>query len=512
MQQASSTLKPTNETLDSLQEQLQSISVDDVAGIFDLTGCEELLKSTISVCPDCLNHAMAVVYVDDGRVWKNTLCNVHGVSKAVLEQNAAFYRVTNKDKWGVRYTEDRQFDIPAYSKCCGTSCGAKAPSDRGAVDYQQQLGNKSCTVLLEVTNACNLACRVCYADARGDRILAFEEVKAHIQQLTDAKGFIDSVQVTGGEATIHPNFWDIVDWLFHQQSIGKIYLPTNGIEFSKPEIVQKLKMYRSKILVLLQFDGGLPNANKAMRRADTQRVRQKVIKNLDRIGVCMQLTMAVTHQLNESEISWVVEQGLKHRHIRLVGILPAFYTGRFELPTDPVERPTLSTVVLAIGDALAKHVGKEDFVPIPCSHPNCGWTSLFARRFGLLFNITQKINLEEVMNEVAYKTILDKREIRSVLGDGGRALVGRVLTWVGRRLVRPKDVFGIAIKPFMDRFNYDADRVANCCHQILDTKGNLISFCEYNTRLRASDTWASKPQLDGRHKAVAKAVERSFDD
>ena len=224
----------------------------------------------------------------------------------------------------------------------------------------------------------------------------------------------------------------------------------------------------------------------------------------------MQLTMTIAQDVSEEEIGWVVAQGLRHRHVRLVGMLPAFYTGRYELKTDPLRRTTLSTVVHSVARAMPRRVTQKDFVPIPCSHPNCGWTTLFARRFGLLFNITQKIDLESVMNEVAYKTILNKEEIHSVIGGGRESLIGRLLTRIGRQFVRPKDVFGIAVKPFMDRHTFDYDRVANCCHHVLDTHGQLVSFCEYNTRLRAHDSWSAKPQISGRHTNVAHAVAKSF--
>jgi hypothetical protein len=62
-------------------------------------------------------------------------------------------------------------------------------------------------------------------------------------------------------------------------------------------------------------------------------------------------------------------------------------------------------------------------------------------------------------------------------------------------------VFGIAIKPFMDRHSYDQDRVSNCCHHILDTHGNAVSFCEYNARLRHRDPWTRMPVLEG-HRPV----------
>jgi hypothetical protein len=71
----------------------------------------------------------------------------------------------------------------------------------------------------------------------------------------------------------------------------------------------------------------------------------------------------------------------------------------------------------------------------------------------------------------------------------------RALARLARRLIRPRDVFGIVVKPFMDRYNYDQDRVSACCHHVLDTHGRLESFCEYNARHRAADSWAHLPQL-----------------
>ena len=137
-----------------------------------------------------------------------------------------------------------------------------------------------------------------------------------------------------------------------------------------------------------------------------------------------------------------------------------------------------------------------DFVPIPCSHPNCGWLTLFVRRFGLRINIARHIDLASVMNQVAYKTILSKREIRDMVGSHQPALWSRLIGAIGRRLVRPTDMFGIAVKPFMDCYNYDQDRISNCCHHLMDTNGQPTSFCEYNALLRPTDLWDKYPVLN----------------
>ena len=41
-------------------------------------------------------------------------------------------------------------------------------------------------------------------------------------------------------------------------------------------------------------------------------------------------------------------------------------------------------------------------------------------------------------------------------------------------------VLTISIKPFMDAWTYDQDRIDGCCVHILDREGNPVSFCEYN--------------------------------
>jgi len=137
----------------------------------------------------------------------------------------------------------------------------------------------------------------------------------------------------------------------------------------------------------------------------------------------------------------------------------------------------------------------DDFLPIPCSHPNCGWVTLFARRFGLFANIARHIDVDAVMNDVAYKTVLDTQQMRGIIGTRRTSWLRSLAATAGRKLVRPRDVFGVVIKPFMDRFTYDQDRVSACCHHVLDTHGRLESFCEYNARHRAQDSWAHQPRL-----------------
>ncbi len=471
---------------------------------FALLESDRLLKTTLSLCSDCLQHLPAAVYERDGRVWLAKHCALHGAQQAVLENDARFYRLSNKDRWGRAYAADRVLEFPAFSEgksCCGPDQDCGAPTDIAWThDFADQRGNKSCTVLVEITDACNLACRVCYAESSGDRILPLDQFKTHMLGLLQLKGQLDSVQITGGEAALHPQFWEMLHWLADQAGVAKIYLPTNGIEFGKPGFAERLLPLRHKVLVLLQFDGTDRPTNRLLRRAAPERLRQRLLQKLNRLDIPMQLTMTLSRGVSEHDIAWVVAQGRRYRNVRLIAMQPAFFSGRYELEPDPADRLTLSDCVKGVVAGVSGSTRESDFLPIPCSHPNCGWVTLYARRFGLFANIARHVDLNAVMNEVAYKTLLKEREMQEIIGTRRSGLRGW-LARLARRLIRPRDVFGIAIKPFMDRYNYDQDRISNCCHHMTDTHGRLISFCEYNARLRRQDSWQDLPQLPGHVRA-----------
>jgi hypothetical protein len=476
--------------LHSIREKLKALDASAAVGYFQLASFDRLLKSTISLCPECLAHVPAVVFSREGRVVARKNCEQHGFSEAVMENDVEFYHLSNKDRWGRAYSEERVMAFPEFGSTCGGGCGDYAENAL----FADQMSNKSCTILVEVTNACNLACPVCYSDARGDRKMPLATFKEHILRLIDKKGTLDSVQLTGGEAVLHPEFWEMVSFL-HAQRVKKIYLPTNGILFADPQVAGQAGPFREKLMVLLQFDGRTTKTNKAMRHANPAAIREQVIENFGRLGVHMQLTMTITLGVNEQEVGWVVETALRHQHIKVAALQPVTYSGRYELTQDPMQRMTLSDCVKSVVNQLRQHTKPTDFKPIPCSHPNCGWITLFVQRFGLTANLARHIDLSDAMDRAANRTLLNSQELRSIVGTEERGLLSRVGMWAGRKLIRSTDVFAIAIKPFMDRFNYDQDRVSACCHHLMDTKGNPVSFCEYNALVRPRDSWNVFPFL-----------------
>jgi uncharacterized radical SAM superfamily Fe-S cluster-containing enzyme len=463
---------------------------------FELAPTARLLKTTLSLCPECLEPVACAVYAEGGRVLGRKSCPRHGRSEAVFENDERYYFLSNKDTSGRSYAHDRVFDIPPYEMPGGGACCEGGACGTGT----DQSANKTCTILVEITNACNLACPVCYSDAKGDRMLPAATFERYIERLVEQKGGLDSVQLTGGEALLHPEFWRMVAFLHAHPRVNKIYLPTNGILVSRPEVLERLAGVRDKLMVLLQFDGLSTETDRTLRAASPGQLRARAVRELHRLGIAMQLTMTIAEGVNEGEIGAVVRYGLGYDSVKVIALQPVTTSGRYTVPLDPMRRSTLSDIAKSVARASGLSLREADFVPIPCSHPNCGWITLFVRRFGLTTNILKFVDLGRVKEQVAYRTLLSSSELRRAVGSGGGPLQ-RLLAWLGKRLVRSTDVFTVAIKPFMDRHTYDQDRVKNCCHHLLDTQGNALSFCEYNALLRAQDSWASFPELPTRARA-----------
>jgi tetraether lipid synthase len=483
---------PKKTPIELITADLAALSVEEARVRFELAETDRPLKSTVSLCPACLAHTAAIVFVRAGRVLIRKQCREHGLTLAVLENDEAYYRLSNRDRSGRRYAEDRVIDIPDFigaitgSSCCadGESCG----------DVTDQTSNKTCTILVEVTNACNLACPVCYSDAKGDKKMPLETFKRYIEKLVDQKGGLDSVQLTGGEATIHPEFWEMVSFLHASPAIKKIYIPTNGIELAREGVSERLLPYRDKVMVLLQFDG-TREPTRELRAATLENVRDTLLDRLDRLGVPMQLTMTIARGVNDREVGWVVDRGMRHRSVKVVALQPVTYSGRYEIDRGPMDRATLSDIAKAVVTQARLRTAEKDFVPIPCSHPNCGWITLYLRRFGLEENIVRFIDLPKVMGDVANRAQMSTSELKGVVGSAGGSVVRKAAGWAAKKLVRADDVFAVAIKPFMDKYSYDQDRIAACCHHLMDTKGTPVSFCEYNALTRPGDSWEGFPAL-----------------
>ena len=449
------------------------------------------IKDTTSLCPSCLVRINATVFERDGEVWMEKVCSEHGRFEALISSD-------------IRHYVESSVDIGAAPGCCGGSCDAPAVSDTAWT-------NHSCTVLIEVTERCNLSCPTCFAGSSPQhaKMMSMETYRSRLEGLIGGgKATADMIQLSGGEPTVHPELPEFVELAF-SMGFKQVTINSNGIKLAQQAYVEKLAARRAshpdcQLFVYLQFDGFDANTHSQLRgRADLTALKRRAVELCVAHGIPVHPVMTLTRDINDHEVGDFVSLALDNPAIRHVVIQPAMYSGRYDNPRR-ADRLTLSDTVGLIC-AQVNEFAPEDFGPIPCSDPNCYGVAVAIPTAGGLLPISRYFPRyeswgDESVRELvsAFSDTLDGPNgfsaainwamsgdgIGSLLEDADDDEVDRILDALievqslGERAW--ERLLTISIKPFMDAWTYDQDRIDKCCVHILDDDGNPVSFCEFN--------------------------------
>jgi len=92
-------------------------------------------------------------------------------------------------------------------------------------------------------NKCNNNCQMCTNpdDFRNDKDYNFDLIKNYLNKKVNKKNRknIKEIYLTGGEPTIHPNFFKILDYLKNKFPFARFNILSNGRLFFYPEFVKK---------------------------------------------------------------------------------------------------------------------------------------------------------------------------------------------------------------------------------------------------------------------------------
>jgi uncharacterized radical SAM superfamily Fe-S cluster-containing enzyme len=217
--------------------------------------------------------------------------------------------------------------------------------------------------------------------------------------------------------------------------------------------------------------------------------------------------MTLTRGINDHEVGDFLRLAADDQALKNVVIQPAMYSGRYDNPRRQ-DRITLADTVELITDQFGVFT-TDDFIPIPCSDPNCFGMAVALRtargllpvsRFFPRYEMWDSEEAQELIREFT-DTINGPGAVReAVRWATGYSRFGEVLESLGEAQVDAlldalqevqeaggelwDRVLTVSIKPFMDAWTYDQDRIDGCCVHILDRAGNPVSFCEYNAVTR----------------------------
>jgi len=132
----------------------------------------------------------------------------------------------------------------------------------------------------ELTYACNLSCVHCLSSSgrRDPRELTTAECMAVIDELQRMQVFY--VNIGGGEPTVRPDFWALVDYAT-DHDVG-VKFSTNGVKIT-PEIARRLAG-RDYVDVQISLDGATPEVNDAVRGRGSYEIALRAMANLAGAG------------------------------------------------------------------------------------------------------------------------------------------------------------------------------------------------------------------------------------
>ncbi|WP_354308820.1 radical SAM protein [Sphingomonas trueperi] len=437
---------------------------------------------TSSLCETCLEVIPAKVIVEEERVYYLKRCRSHGVQKTLISDDLAYWRA-QKD-WL------KPGDRPLATQ---TRTEAGCPFDCGLCpDHEQH----SCLAIIEINSACNLACPVCFADAEDlhGAHLPLATIEAMLDALVASEGEPDLVQLSGGEPTLHPQFFEILDAV-KRRPIRHVMINTNGVRIAQDlSFVARLAGYKPALEVYLQFDSLDDEALMDLRGARLARVRQAALEALERADLSTTLVAVVKRGVNDGEIGRIVQHALEWACVRGVTFQPVQDAGRNEGFDAKANRMLLTQIRREV--VKAGVFAAEDMIPLPCN-PDQICIGYGLRNGRSVTPVTSLLPRELILqgpNTVSYEAypklreaVLDLLSLATAQCNTEEKLAD-LLCCLPQALV-PQEItyansFRVVIQQFLDRYNFDLGTVKRSCVHFVTPQGQIIPFDTYNTFYR----------------------------
>jgi hypothetical protein len=435
----------------------------------------------ISICSTCFRRVDAKVVFQDDRVYMIKRCPDHGHERVLLADDVDYYRRCREvfikpPEMPVRYNTPVKWGCPYDCGLCS--------------DHEQH----SCLSLVEICDACNLRCPICYASSGPDRPV-FRTLD-HVERMFDAvvrnEGQPDVVQISGGEPTLHPRFFDILDRA-KARPIRHLMVNTNGIRIAESEeFTARLAGYMPDFEVYLQFDSFERQALMDLRGADLRRIREQALERLNRHGISTTLVVTVKKGVNDDEIGRIVDFALEQPCVRGVTFQPVQDAGRTEHFDPATDRLTLTEVRRRILEQTTVF-RPEDVIPVPC-HPDALAMAYALKIGGKVVPLTGLIDPQILINggrntivyehDDAVREGILKAFATNHSPQSGAASLRDLLCCLPQVSV-PQDLgyqnlFRVIIMHFIDAHAFDVRSVKKTCVHIVHPDGRLIPFDTFN--------------------------------
>ncbi|MBT3980031.1 MAG: radical SAM protein [Bacteriovoracaceae bacterium] len=463
--------------------------------------------ATQSICPKCRRTIQAKVIFRDGRVVLSKRCMIHGEFEALLSSDINYWvKSLSYTKPG---TKPKQWSTPVEKGC---------PDDCGLCEDHEQ---HTCSPIVEISNKCDLKCPICIVWNENNYDMSLEDFKKVTDGLLEKEGSLELMLLSGGEPTLHPDFFKLAEYATSQKNIKRVLVSSHGLRIARNrEFAKKFK--EAGLYLSLQFDSMEDKNYHAIRGENLLELKMKCLEHCEEFDIPTILVPTIAKGYNDHEIGKIIDFALSKDFITSVTLQPAAYTGAggTSFPSDPLQKLTQYDIHKLIGEQ-STWLEKEDFLPIPCSHPSCYTASYVLKvddkkfvpltHFGDLAVYMDALTNRAIMDvdnkasELIQDAIYNLWSAQSVTVDSEGLLksLKAILKEYQQAGTLEQDqlwklsetkVKAIFIHAFMDEFDFDVARIRKCCTHYALPDGRLMPGCAYNNIHRFKD---QRLKLDG---------------
>ncbi len=464
------------------------------------------IKSTRSICPECLQALDAEIYEDGGKVFIKKTCPQHGEFKELYWSDCDQYMRAEKFRF-----DGEGMENPRTQKVHG------CPLDCGICPEHK---SHTALAIIDITNRCNLKCPVCFANASAAGYVyepTAQEVTAMLENLRANKPVpATALQFSGGEPTIRN---ELFDFIRKAKELGfrHVEVNTNGVRISKDVEYAKQLRAAGASTIYLQFDGLTPEVYKFIRGVDLLETKMKAIQNLREAGFnSIVLVVTLVKGVNDMQLGDIINFAIENFDvIRCINVQPVSLCGRLPQQEREKMRITIPDFMRLVEEQTNGTIKASDFYPVPTvasiskavgalkdkryieftGHPHCGMATYLFVEDGKITPITKLANVEKFTDTM--KKVYEEAQ----KGNKNRAklhLVGAVrhvkFSFLRKYIFRvlsegSYDSLGdlqrksllLTSMHFMDPYNFDLERVQRCLIHYALPDGRIIPFCTYNS-------------------------------
>ena len=460
---------------------------------------EIFINSTAAYCKNCEKYENARIIARDGIIYLERLCPKGKIYSVPIVSEFSWYE------------KRLNHTTPFSSIENATQLNKGCPHDCGPCSFHTA---ELKLPVFSITNDCNLNCPICFTYNRQDKkyYKSVEDVKIIVDNLFNRYGKIEIINITGGEPTLHPDFFKIIN-IFKESGIQRITVNTNGIRIVEDfEFASKIK--EAGIQMVFSLHTINPEKSKIIYGSDISELKIKALERFENLNIPITILPVCIKELNEEDVGEIIAKYIIKDFVKSVTVQNMTFTGKNGSIFMPRKHITIDEVEKVIEKFTSGKISQSDFFPLGAYHSLCYSAGYFITQNKKIISLSKILpnnklteyteksyilnpdrNFEQLFLEGLNKLWADNdnnsfSEELKILKSFLKTLFpdNETISDEERKKRAELTIKMILIHPHMDSDNFDIDRVTRCGDLVPDESGSLIPACSYNLIHREKDS------------------------